>query len=200
MGRNKISVEKEHRQAQVAEMYCRGVRQVDIARELGVTQGQVSKDLAAVRKAWMASSIRAFDQHRAEQLARIDEIERQAWAGWLRSVGTQRQTTNKTRVKGGPAGAGAGDDQQPAAAPDDLLEETIVEHEDAGDSRFLDRMAWCVSERCKILGLYAPVRTEAKMTFSDLSDEELAAKAEQMGLLAPPWVNRIRGATDAERN
>jgi hypothetical protein len=26
----------------------------------------------------------------------------------------------------------------------------------ASDTRFLDRIAWCVSERCKILGLYAP--------------------------------------------
>lgn len=59
--------------------------QVEIGERIGISQQQVSHDLKRVREQWMQSSIRDFDAVRAEQLAKIDEVERQAWEGWRRS-------------------------------------------------------------------------------------------------------------------
>jgi hypothetical protein len=125
-----------HRRQEVAALYLTGKLQMEIARLVGCSQQQVSSDLKAVQRAWLASSIRDFDTIKAEQLAKIDRIERAAWDAWERSLQPREITvqevidgehrTNKVSLRKEPQG---------------------------GDPRYLQIAQRCIDQRCDILGL-----------------------------------------------
>ena len=78
----------EQRRKDVAEAYLRRETQLSVAERLGVNEKTVRRDLAVVRKEWLKASQDAFDQRKAEELARIDRIERKAEDAWERSCDT----------------------------------------------------------------------------------------------------------------
>ena len=84
------------RRQRVAELYLQGWQQDAIAKELTIRQPMVSEDLAKIRQAWRESAIRDFDAARDLELARLDRIEREAWAAWERS----KQPTQSATVNG----------------------------------------------------------------------------------------------------
>jgi transcriptional regulator with XRE-family HTH domain len=73
------------RQQQVAELHKKGWSQAAIADRLKVTQPTVSSDLKKIRAEWLRSTVRDFDLARAQELQKIELIEREAHAGWDRS-------------------------------------------------------------------------------------------------------------------
>lgn len=70
---------REGRAAQVATLTLRGLTQEEVAEQLGVGKQTVAEDLKLVRKTWLDSSLVAYDAIRAEQLAKLNEIERRQW-------------------------------------------------------------------------------------------------------------------------
>jgi hypothetical protein len=93
-----------------------------------VTQGQVSCDLKAVRKAWLESSIRDFDELKAQELAKLDHLEATAWENFERSC----RVTIKMR-------------------------NGRVRHDKkAGDVRWLQAVFSVVESRLKCLGVLKP--------------------------------------------
>jgi hypothetical protein len=61
----------------VADRYLRGQTQWQIANCVEVTQATISYDLAAIRTEWLESSLRDFNARKAQELAKIDLIERE---------------------------------------------------------------------------------------------------------------------------
>lgn len=78
--------ERDRDLADIARLYCQGMRQVDIAEMLGITQQQVSYDLKRIQKRWQTECIEAISQGKARELARIDELERTYWGAWFNST------------------------------------------------------------------------------------------------------------------
>jgi hypothetical protein len=126
----------EQRRQQIAALYLQGHYQSAIAQQVGVSQQQVSYDLKALQKTWLASALRDFDTLKAEQLAKIDAVERAAWEAWARSLKAREITVQETI---------AGERQTTKAS---IRNETQV-----GDPRFLERIQKCIDQRCDILGL-----------------------------------------------
>ena len=125
-----------HRRQEVAALYLTGKYQTDIARLVGCSQQQVSHDLKAVQREWLASSIRDFDTVKSEQLAKIDAVERAAWGAWERScqpreITVQEVVDGETRTK----------------------KVTLRKEQQVGDPRFLERIQKCIDQRCDILGI-----------------------------------------------
>lgn len=85
MDRRRKAIDIAQRRQAVAGRYLHGATQWEIANALEVTQSCVSKDLKAIQAEWLASSVRDFDAIKAEQLAKVDSIEREHWAAWERS-------------------------------------------------------------------------------------------------------------------
>lgn len=56
----------------VLELSLLGLRQVDIAERLGVTQGRVSQLLSEARREWLDEGSRTYEAHLTEQLARLE--------------------------------------------------------------------------------------------------------------------------------
>ena len=129
------STEINDRRYKVSQLYLSGIIQSEIAEQLNVNQSTVSRDLEAIRQAWLDASLRNFDEARAEELAKIDEQERKY----------QAKVIELENIA------------------DKLL--TVSEHEKAARvigtlHKFMNSVDDCIKQRCELLGLNAPQRLE----------------------------------------
>lgn len=147
----------------IARLYLRGVRQVDIAAKVGISQQQVSYDLKELQRRWQANAIEAISEAKSRELARIDNLEREYWRAW----GDSRKVKIETFT--------------------DIRRGTYQTIKRDGAPSYLAGVQWCIEQRCKILGIYAatrnehsgpngkpiPVATEASVNLKNLSFDEL---------------------------
>jgi hypothetical protein len=133
------------RRKNVAKRYLRGETQWEIARAFEVNQSTISDDLAAIRKEWLAVTKSDYSERISLELAKIDEIERQAWNAWTKSQ--ENAETLRARMSG-----------------DRTDTEKIVRGQ-AGNPKFLDLVMKCVERRCALLGLdQVPAGTSTVVT------------------------------------
>jgi len=129
------------RRQRVAELYLTQHTQWEIARRLGINQSNVSRHLKALREEWQQSALMDFNARKAEELAKIDQLERDARRAWKRSKRTKEietAHTKKSRRRG------------------EESEASLRKEPSAGDAKFLSVVQWCINKRCEILGLNAP--------------------------------------------
>jgi DNA-binding CsgD family transcriptional regulator len=136
-----------HRRSRVLDMYLRGRSQSEIAIALSVHQATVSRDLKALEREWATLNQANLTMWRNRELARLDAFERQCWMSWRASIGERRKSRSKTRrdLDGRPV----------------WIETVVTREQSPGDPQYLDGVMWCIEQRCKLLGLYAPTRVEA---------------------------------------
>jgi hypothetical protein len=116
--------------------------QVDIANEVGLSTPTVSRDLQHLYKEWQESSLVDIDKAKSQELAKVDRLEREYWQAWERSckdAETMRQEGSKKK--------------DGKVEPDKVVKTAKGQ---AGDSRFLAGIQWCINKRCELLGLDAP--------------------------------------------
>ena len=73
------------RRQQVAELCLRSWTQTAIAQKLDVSQSTVSDDLKSIRKQWLESATRDFDEAVVLEEKQIERVIREAWAAWGKS-------------------------------------------------------------------------------------------------------------------
>ena len=136
--------EREAQLVEIKDLYLRGETQMSIAAKFGLSQGQISRDLAKIQRRWRESSLVDINEAKQRELERIDTLEREYWQAWEASKGEQQRST--------------------ASKEGDRSRAQIVKYESAGDPRFLAGVQWCVEQRCKILGLHAAVKSDINAT------------------------------------
>lgn len=154
MPQNRL-IEVENRRVVVARLYLRGMLMEEISSVVGVSRRQVGKDLAQIRKAWLQSAIRDFDEAKAQELAKWDNLERTYWEAWERSLKTRTKKTKKL-------GAKKEDGSRKVS------ERITTKEKRDGDPRFLDGVFKCISERCKILDMYPRQNIQNNINFVHL--------------------------------
>ena len=143
-GRRNSSDAVLKRRAIVSEMYLAGKTQYQISCVVHVTPQQVSQDLRRIREQWRNTTLLNVDEKVGLELARVDQVEHEAWKAWDDSIGKHAVVMEKEGKDG---------------------IETITRTEKlSGDPRFLVTMLRCVDIRCRILGLYA--RTGIRATYA----------------------------------
>jgi hypothetical protein len=115
--------------------YLHGELQFEIARAVGIDQGNVSRDLRWVHDQWLQDAKLANGDRVARELAKIDEVERQAWAAWQRS----QQIAETTRTR--------------KSLPGDEVMAEVTRQGQVGDAHYLEVVLKCVERRSKLLGL-----------------------------------------------
>lgn len=68
------------------DWYLKGVPIAEIAEKVGRHRDTVSRHLKRAREHWSKQLASSYETHVADQLARLDRIERAAWEGWERSL------------------------------------------------------------------------------------------------------------------
>jgi len=139
-----IISERRHR---VADLYLKGAYQSKIAKELDISQQQVSHDLQILRRAWQMSALVSIDKITAKELAKIDKLEEEYWVAWERSKEDYTQKSSKVK------GSELGKDKKLKAEYLEQLSKNIVQ---VGDPRFLAGVERCIKQRREIFGIDAP--------------------------------------------
>ena len=139
------------RRKRVAELYLQGWWQTEIAKEVKVTQSQVSQDLSVLRRLWQQSAMVNIDKIKAKELAKIDRLESEYWTAWNKSK------TDYQRVISKQIGNKVGEEIRNIHA-EKTLQDIIL----SGDARFLQGIQWCINKRCEIFGINAPKEIDLK--------------------------------------
>ncbi len=156
------------RRRDVAQLYLQGYKQVELAQKHRVSQAQISLDLKWIRAEWIKESTLAFNERLARELARIDALEIEAWNGYRRSIGTKERTLTE-KTEGLMANTRA-----------QLQKEQLL-----GDPRWLDQVKWCIEQRLKIFGVYAPTKIAptdptGQNEWTGKSDSELVTELQRI--------------------
>ncbi|MEN6586117.1 MAG: hypothetical protein ABFE02_08770 [Sulfuricella sp.] len=153
--------------------------------------GVIKADLDHLTARWQSEALRDISQAKAEELAKLDELEREAWAAWHRGIGRKQIRTTKTK-----RGTDATQGDAPTVPGLDETETSIRTESLNGDPRYLGIVLDCQHRRAKMLGLDAPQRLEASgpnggpipvahQDLSGLSDDELRQLAAILAKTAP---------------
>lgn len=113
----------------------------------------VKKDVEALLKQWREERSFDLEQLLSAELARIDEIIREAWEAWEKSKEDYEETRQKQ--KGVPTQGG-----EISTA---YIEKTINEQRNCGDPRYLTIIDSQLKERRKLLGLYAAEKKDVNV-------------------------------------
>ena len=141
-------------QMRVGRLYLNGYPVDAIAKLTGLGERMVQSEITALRKGWVERAQLDMQTATFQQLDRIDAIENEAHQGWMRSLGQVNvETKQATTASGGNVNRAT---VRNAGNRD-------------GNPVFLARMAWCVEQRCKILGLEKPVEVEVRGTFVEIA-------------------------------
>jgi hypothetical protein len=157
------SIKREFDLATLAGLHFKGKFQAEIAKQLNITQQQISYDLKTLQTRWAESARGRLDDAKGKELAKVDNLEREYWQAYQFSQKDFRSVTAKReRVD-----LGIDKDGKRAARKGAITELTVKKETRVGDPIYLAGVAWCIERRCKILGLDAPIQTETAHSFSE---------------------------------
>ena len=165
----------------ISDLYMRGwpqgkitehlsSRESDLAPRIQYSEDMIKRDLKSVRDGWLESSLRNFDEMRAEQLAKLDSQEAEAWREWQHSCEDYKKIITGRSAKGEI--------------------DRIETGTQTGDPRYLTIILSIVERRCRLLGLdlprkVAPTTPDGKEPYKPLDikgvpDEELSGRIQEL--------------------
>ena len=124
----------------------------------------IHEDLEALTALWRENSLRDITIVKAEELAKLDRLEREAWIAWDRSVGKHHTRTTKTgRVDR---------DGIVITEPEVTVKADTLD----GDPRFMAIILDCQKRRSELMGLNAPQKiAQTTVDGEDLFDQDARA-------------------------
>lgn len=138
----RTTLERERDLDAISKQYLHGVTQAQIAENFNVSQQQISRDLKELRNRWLKSSLANLDALKAQELAKVDALEKEYWDAWNRSIGERKRKSTERATANG----------------EDKNKASIITEEMIGDPRYLEGVQKCIERRCKLLGLDSPDR------------------------------------------
>jgi hypothetical protein len=132
----------------IARLYVEGWSQQEIVdqmarlRPYALSLASVARDIQQIRDEWRAYRLWHMDDLIARELARLDHIEREAWAAWHDSRKEQKETIQNVKP-----------DREKNNAPVPVGG-MITTRPGVGSHHFLQVALDCVKERNKLLALY----------------------------------------------
>ena len=124
-----------------------------MAVRVGLTRRTVQAELVAIRDDWKGRTQIDFESAIAQQLDRVDLVEKYAFEGWERSL-TRKTVETKQAVR---------------TVNGQVDRATLRAETGDGNPAFLARMSWCIEQRCRILGLEKPREVTIQGTFVDIA-------------------------------
>lgn len=160
VGPKRLSIEIERDRAIIARLYCSGLFQSQIPEKLQQETGatyllsrqQICYEIKKVKDAWSSSAIASMDERLNIELEKIDAREWEAWQAWKRSQEDKVQIKEKADV------VPVSEEDGEVSTVSRKVERTIDRVGQVGDPRFLAILQACSEQRCKLLGLYKPVK------------------------------------------
>src|SRR5262245_22444958 len=83
--RKRTFPQREEQLALIAGMALEGMSQYDIGAKMGLSQSQICQDLKEIYSRWRTTDKIELQVQKHQELARVEHLERTAWAAWRRS-------------------------------------------------------------------------------------------------------------------
>jgi hypothetical protein len=145
------------RRERVAELIMRGLTHREIAAKEGVDHSTITRDLAKVRKLWEDRAATHYAQWVAEEIAKTEKIEKEAWAAYERSC-RDEETIHAGRTSGRAT--------QDGERLPDLVKSYKSIKSQAGDARFLELINKVAERRNKICRLISTEATAESLSLN----------------------------------
>ena len=158
---------KEARLKYVSEVYKKGYSIQTIAdmtreflgMETGISKQTIHSDIKILLKEWRKDRIDNIDTAIQLELERIDMAVIELWEAWERSK--TNQTLKFTKQKGSIDKSQGGENEgHEVKIKPTFMEKGSKETVEFGDYRYITEIRFQLMERRKLLGLYAPEKTE----------------------------------------
>lgn len=94
---NRLSEKRMERVGTVAKLWLQGKPLRAIAELTATSTAQIRRDLKHAKALWKESTMATLDGLLSVELARIDQVEAEAWRGWFKS----QEATKETMVEKG---------------------------------------------------------------------------------------------------
>lgn len=156
--------DQQLRQEKVGRYLALGLKPVQIAARLGVTDATIQNDVRTIRSAWRASPLALIraDEWMGRQIAIHEQVIIEAFDAWNRSKEPVETVTSEQR------GKRRGENDEVSATKAGMKRVTQT-----GDPQFLRVMQQSSAEIAKLLGLYAYRPRTLNFNVSSLTDEQL---------------------------
>ena len=139
--------------SKLAGLYLHGVSTTEMAVRVGLTRRTVQAELVAIRDDWKGRTQIDFESAIAQQLDRVDLVEKYAFEGWERSL-TRKTVETKQAVR---------------TVNGQVDRATVRAETGDGNPVYLARLSWCIEQRCRILGLEKPREVTIQGTFVEIA-------------------------------
>lgn len=198
--------EIDNRRERIGRLYLQGMTQREIVEQMEkwgtkVSQSTVSNDLAAIRELWLSRSAGLFNAKMAEEVAKLDRMEREAWDNYEASKKRENRT-EETREKEHEYELVPGEGETPlqqvlngqrVRVPSKSKIKRVVK-ENLPSKDWWDRILEIVKYRCQLFGLVKPDTNTTNVVVLNW-EQLMGGPASQ-----EPEIDPIRAALDAERN
>lgn len=127
----------------IGELYCAGksigaiAEHLNSIRDYKLGPGAITRDLNRIRDAWMVRATAFISQQKADELAKLDHLERKAWAAFERSQRDRVRKHGERRSVKGEVTEVVGTDTEGSD----------------GDPRWLAVVFQCIAKRIDVIGL-----------------------------------------------
>lgn len=174
-GKKRNRVQRASHRQKIAELRLTGHTVHQIVRMSKLSKSTVQREFRALAADWLEAAAIATDEHRAVELARLEQIEREAFAEWERSKLDYAKEFTES-VKGMCEQAGF------ETKPKVVKRETGGR---IGDARFLQIILNAQERRAKLLGLDAPTKVAptdptGEQPYDRMSDAEIDARIAEL--------------------
>lgn len=142
---NRRSFLATQRREQVAELYCEGYSQRQIAAMTGVSQRQIFDDIEIIKTRWEDAMAQYVMRQKAEQLARINHTIRVCWQSFRLSREAKESTETEQTESDGSTTRKARVRKEGTAG-------------NSGNPTWISLIQKAYDQRAELLGLNAPQR------------------------------------------
>lgn len=160
-GPKRSEIERENDYRRITDLYLQGKTQAEISSIVGVTQQQISYDLATVQRRWKIDTAINLDEAKQKELSRIDTLERTYWDAWMRSAGEHTKTRTEQLVTTNDGSDDESKESTEESKPEKkpIVLKVVTDTEMLlGVPALLAGVMSCIERRCKLLGLDAPTK------------------------------------------
>jgi hypothetical protein len=158
----RTELETEMDLVEEARLYLRGYSLNEVTkyiadnRPYSLSVQMIARDMTVIRDRWRAQYLANFDDVKAQELARLDRLELAYWTEYDKSK--QDKDTIET-VKVNDEWEASKNKENPDKTKASGYSRTRVKHtreKMLGNPVYLQGVHWCITQRCKILGLDSP--------------------------------------------
>lgn len=157
-GRKRTPGQREKDLVLISEWYCRGYGLREMAamlaevRDYTICFKQIHKDIQELLSRWREAAFDNVQELKTAELARIAQIEREAWDQWEASKREREKTETERRT-----------------GSSNVSKARVTREQGLGDARYLQVIQNCIKQRADILGINAPEKHQHEvMSWADV--------------------------------